>query len=162
MSFLQHQILEPKLTSGFSSDHAHQELLLDLNDRFDNCTGPYCKNQLISWLRSHLLKTYQSQTCKDLSDLYSDNVWENRLSKKFGPDWENLSKQLVEGNTENLDLSDLYNQLVIQCRSKIKICEVCDNWSIVKGNSDQENAHWAGKMPKVTSYYSNYLMQMVI
>ena len=99
-----------------------------------------------------MLQTDQSQTCKDLSDLYSDSVWENRLSKKFGPDWENLSKQLVGAQTENLDLSELYNHLVIQCPSKIKNCEVCDNWSIVKGDSDQENAHWAGKMPKVVQY----------
>ena len=115
-------------------------MLLNLNDRLDNST---------SHVKFLLLKTDKSQTCKDLSDLFSDSVWENRLSKKFGPDWENLSKQLVGTQTENLDLSELYNQLVIQCPSKIKNCEVCDNWSIVKGDSDQENAHWAGKMPKV-------------
>ena len=89
--------------------------------------------------------TDASQTCKELYDLYSNSVWTNRLSKKFGPDWVNLSEQLVGKKTENLDLSEIYNQLIIQCPSKIKNCEVCDNWSILKGDSDQENAHWAGE-----------------
>ena len=83
--------------------------------------------------------------------MYSENVWESRLSEKFGPNWKNLSKQLVESETENNDLSKLYNQLIGQCSSKIKKCEVCDNWSIVKGDQDHENAHWEGKITEVTS-----------
>ena len=64
--------------------------------------------------------------------------------KKFGPDWENLGKQLVGKEIEHYNLGTLYNDLTVHCQSKIKNCEVCDNWSIVKGDQEQENAHWAG------------------
>ena len=86
----------------------------------------------------------KSRSCKSLSDLYSTTVWEKRLVQKFGPDWENLSKQLIGDQAEQFDLSDLYSNLMSQCQSKIKNCEVCNNWSIIKGDQDQENAHWAG------------------
>ena len=64
--------------------------------------------------------------------------------KKFGPDWENLGKQLVGKEIEHYNLGNIYNDLTAKCQSKIKNCEVCDNWSIVKGDTEQENAHWAG------------------
>ena len=70
---------------------------------------------------------------------------ETRKVTEFENEKIEIMDHFIGQNKDNFNNEDL------KFSSKIKKCEVCDNWSIVKGDQDHENAHWEGKITEVTS-----------